>query len=83
MVRSSIDDVHRRPSGKFATYLLLPTLDVQQRYTIPEASLYLRQSVAKTYKEISAGRLRILKSGARSYVHGTEIARVSAEPIAA
>jgi hypothetical protein len=83
MTRSNTDESARRPSGKFATYLSLPTLDVLQRYTIPEASLYLRQSVAKTYQEISAGRLRILKSGARSYVHGNEIARASAESIAA
>lgn len=62
---------------KHRTYLALPALDVQQRYTIPEASLYLRQSIAKTYQEIAAGRLRIQKSGARSYVHGAEIARVS------
>jgi hypothetical protein len=83
MIRSNADESHRRPSGKCATYLSLPSLDVQQRYTIPEASLYLRQSIAKTYQEISAGRLRVIKSGARSYVHGTEIVRVSADPIAA
>jgi hypothetical protein len=64
-------------ADKRATYLSLPALDLRQRYTIPEASLYLRQSVAKTYLEIAAGRLKVLKSGSRSYVHGTEIARAS------
>lgn len=76
MIRSS-PVAQRRVAGKSATYLSLPALDVQQRYTIPEAALYLRQSVAKTYQEIAAGRIRILKSGARSYIHGEEIARVS------
>ncbi len=66
------------PAPKLERYRQLPPLDIQQRYTIPEASLYLRQSIAKSYQEISAGRLRILKSGTRSYVHGSEIVRVSA-----
>jgi hypothetical protein len=63
---------------KYRVYLSLPPIDIQQRYTVPEASLYLRQSIAKTYLDISGGRLKILKDGARTYVHGSEIARVSA-----
>jgi hypothetical protein len=68
---------------KYKTYFSLPPIDLQQRYTIPEASLYLRQSIAKTYQEIAAGRLRVQKSGSRTYVHGAEIARISAGPVAA
>lgn len=52
-------------------------LDTQQRYTIPEASCYLRQSRAKTYTDIRDGNLRVIKDAKRSYVPGTEIARRS------
>lgn len=62
---------------KIATYARLPPLDLMQRYTIPEASLYLRQSVAKTYLDITASRLKTIKDGARTYVAGQEIARAS------
>jgi hypothetical protein len=37
-------------------------IDPHQRYTIPESSAILRQSVAKTYKDIKAGNLRIIVS---------------------
>ena len=83
MSRQALPSHQADSRPKYKTYLALPALDVHQRYTVPEASLYLRQSVAKTYQEIAAGRLHILKSGARSYVHGSEIARASAEPTAA
>jgi len=58
----------------------LPPVDPHQRYEIPEASAYLRQSVAKTYIDIRAGKLRILKDGWRSFVPGTEIIRRSTLP---
>lgn len=55
----------------------LPPLDPHQRYEIPEASAYLRQSVAKTYIDIKAGTLKIIKDGWRSFVPGSEIIRRS------
>ena len=55
----------------------LPPLDVQQRYSIPETSAYLRESRAQIYTDIKAGRIRIIKHGARTYIPGSEIARLS------
>ncbi|MEZ5514072.1 MAG: helix-turn-helix domain-containing protein [Steroidobacteraceae bacterium] len=55
----------------------LPPLDQQQRYSIPEAVQYLRLSRGAVYKLISAGELRILKQGKRTFVPGSEIARLS------
>ena len=55
----------------------LPPLDPQQRYTIPEASAYLRQSRSKTYLDIGAGTLTTIKDGKRTYIPGTVIAERS------
>jgi prophage regulatory protein len=52
-------------------------VDVAQRYTIAEAVSYLRISHASIYKEINARRLRVLKHGKRTFVPGSEIARLS------
>jgi predicted DNA-binding transcriptional regulator AlpA len=52
-------------------------VDVAQRYTIKEAAFYLRISHASLYKEINARRLRVLKCGKRTFVPGSEIARLS------
>jgi hypothetical protein len=63
------------------TYRLpLPPLDVRQRYDIAEACAYLRQSRAKTYNDITAGKLATIKDGSRRYIPGAEIARVSSLP---
>ncbi len=56
----------------------LPPLDRLQRYTIPETSAYLRQSRAKTYTDIAAGVIPIIKDGRRTYVSGEVIAERSA-----
>ena len=52
-------------------------LDPLQRYTVPEANAYLRQSNARTYEQIKAGELKVIKDGGRTYVPGSEIARKS------
>ncbi len=83
MVNQHVSESARRAAEKRSAYLSLPPLDVRQRYTLGEASMYLRQSIAQTYKQIAAGQLRVIKSGARTYVHGSEIERFSAEAIAA
>jgi prophage regulatory protein len=54
-----------------------PPVDVAQRYTIKEATSYLRISHASIYKEINARRIRVLKHGKRTFVPGSEIARLS------
>ena len=59
---------------------ILPPLDLNQRYTVPEASAYLRQSRAKTYVDIRAGTLTIIKDARRTYVPGTAIAQRSRVP---
>jgi hypothetical protein len=59
------------------TIAALPALDERQRYTIPETCALLRQSRAKTYQDITAGHLRIIKDAKRTYVPGTEIMRRS------
>lgn len=66
------------PKRKTTVRAQLPALDPQQRFSIPEASAYLRQSRSKTYVDIAAGTLRVIKDGARVYVPGTEILRRSA-----
>lgn len=55
----------------------LPPVDPHQRYEIEEANSYLRQSRAKTYSDIAAGALKIIKDGKRVYVPGSEIIRRS------
>jgi len=57
-------------------------LDPLQRYSIPEANALLRQSNARTYQQIKAGELRVIKDGGRSYVPGSEIVRRSTLPVA-
>lgn len=57
--------------------MTLPPVDMSQRYTIAEAIAYLRISHATVYKEINAGRIKVLKQGKRTFVPGSEIARLS------
>jgi Helix-turn-helix domain len=62
---------------KSADRRTIAPVDVAQRYTIAEAVSYLRISHASIYKEINARRIRVLKHGKRTYVPGSEIARLS------
>jgi prophage regulatory protein len=55
----------------------LAPVDLAQRYTIAEAGAYLRISHASIYKLIKGRWLRILKHGKRTFVPGSEIARLS------
>jgi len=63
----------RKAAGK----RILAPVDVPQRYTVAEAVSYLRISHASIYKEIKARRIGVLKHGKRTFVPGSEIARVS------
>jgi Helix-turn-helix domain len=58
----------------------LAPLDPLQRYTVPEASAYLRICVAMVNKRISAGAIASIKDGKRRYIPGAEIARLSSLP---
>jgi hypothetical protein len=55
----------------------LAPVDIAQRYATAEATSYLRISHASIYKEINARRIRVLKHGKRTFVPGSEIARLS------
>jgi excisionase family DNA binding protein len=55
----------------------LPSLDEHQRYSIDEARSYLRVSRAKLYLKIQAGEIATIKDGRRTFVPGSEIARLS------
>ena len=51
----------------------LALLDERLRYTIDEATAYLRQSRAKTYEDIAAGKLASITDGRRRYIPGSAI----------
>jgi hypothetical protein len=53
-------------------------IDSNQRLSIPETNAALRQSNSKTYEDIAAGRLKVIKDGKRTYIPGSEIIRRSA-----
>ena len=55
-------------------------IDLLQRYTIEESKAYLRLSRPGLYAKIRRGELRIIKDGTRTYVPGSELARVSTLP---
>ena len=58
----------------------LPPLDPAQRYTIPEATRYLRTSHQTIYNLINAGELATIKEGRRRFVPGSEIVKRSSLP---
>lgn len=55
----------------------LPPIDPNRRYPLEQANQYLAQSRAKTYNDIAAGLLKVIKDGKRVYVPGSEIIRRS------
>jgi hypothetical protein len=56
----------------------LAPLDPQQRYTVHESIVYLRSSRKSFYDDVKCGRIRLIKDGRRSYIHGSELIRRSA-----
>jgi hypothetical protein len=58
----------------------LPTpsapLDINQRYSVPEALAYLRTSRKSFYDKIFP-RITVIREGSRTFVPGCEIARLS------
>jgi len=68
--------------GTKAEKSLIPiALDANQRYSLAEAQAVLRQSRTKTYLDIRAGNLRAIRVGARVYVPGSELIRLSTLPM--
>ncbi len=60
----------------------LPPIDPNRRYPLEQANQYLAQSRAKTYNDISAGLIKVIKDGKRVYIPGSEIIRRSTLPVA-
>lgn len=58
--------------------LALPPIDAAQRYEVQESIDYLRTCRKTFYDDVKAGRIRLIKDGRRSYVHGSELIRRSA-----
>jgi excisionase family DNA binding protein len=57
--------------------LALPPVDVNSRYTVDEAIVLLRTSRTTLYHHIAAGNLRVLREGKRTFVPGSELARLA------
>lgn len=61
--------------------LQLPPLDLSQRYTLDEAALYLRISMAQLYVDLAARKVEAFKDGRRTFISGRAIAaRSTGEP---
>lgn len=58
-------------------------IDTNRRYSIKVVNELLSQSNSKTYEDIAAGRLKIIKDGGRTYIPGSEIIRRSTPATAA
>jgi excisionase family DNA binding protein len=55
----------------------LDPLDTLQRYSVEEAAAYLRHSRWAVYRDLREGRLLAIREGHRTFIPGTEIARLS------
>jgi len=53
-------------------------IDPNQRYSLREAFAALRISDITGYRDMRAGKLRVIKEGRRSFVHGSELIRRAA-----
>lgn len=60
-----------------------PVLDERQRYSVLEALALLRTSRRTLYGMIAKGELHPIKQGRRTYIAGSEIARLSQAPASA
>lgn len=58
----------------------LAPLDLNQRYSVPEAIAYLRTSRRTLYQMINRGDLTPIKQGRRTFIAGVQIARLSQVP---
>jgi excisionase family DNA binding protein len=70
-------DTHKnetQSADRNARRAALPPLDLNQRYAIDEAALYLRCSRAHLYRLIKREELPTIQDGRRTYVPGSAIA---------
>ncbi len=58
----------------------LPHFNPLLRYPIAVASKFLCQGETKTFADIKAGRLNVIREGGRTFVPGAEIVRLCAPP---
>jgi hypothetical protein len=54
----------------------LEPLDEKRRYSVKLTCAYLDVSHARLYEKIARGELEVIKDGRRTYIPGTEIARL-------
>ncbi|GEM_PF-4842180 len=59
--------------------VLLP-LDISQRYSIEEAARYLRTSRWSVFQLLKNNQIQRIKQGKRTFIPGSEIARLSTIP---
>jgi excisionase family DNA binding protein len=73
------DKTASAPRERTSQPAYLPPLDPRQRYNVAEACSYLRISRSYLYKLVDGGKLEVIReNGARVWVPGTEIERLSA-----
>jgi excisionase family DNA binding protein len=70
-------DAEQRAADRSAKRAALAPLDINQRYAIDEAALYLRCSRAYVYRLIKREELPTIQDGRRTYVPGAAIAERS------
>jgi excisionase family DNA binding protein len=69
-----------RAQQRLLQRLALPPVDVNSRYTVEEALALLRTSRATLYARIAAKEIALIREGRRTYIPGSEIARLSRVP---
>jgi excisionase family DNA binding protein len=66
----------KKPPAKKSRIVQVPPLDLNRRYTVPEASIeYLRISRALAYIRIKDGHLKTVRDGGKVFITGAEIQR--------
>jgi len=58
----------------------LPPLDPLQRYAVNESARYLKRAPSTCWLLIAKGHIRVIREGGRTFVPGSEIARLSRLP---
>lgn len=60
----------------------LPPIDPTRRYPLTLAATYLDFSMPSLFRRIAEKRIRTIKDDGRTYIHGSELIRYSAQPTA-
>lgn len=55
----------------------LPPVDINRRYDVCTACVYLGISRVRLYSKLKAGEIRPLRDGGRTFIPGSEIIRLS------